>query len=108
MLIRKLSVYALSLVLALGSLTSLGLTSPALAQGNTGRLSGTVSSPDGVLAGATVVVKDNQTGKEQTLTTNSEGGFQIPQLDFGTYTVTVTMQGFKTHTANDLKIDVGK
>ena len=108
MLIRKLGVYALTLVLALGSLTSLGLTPTAFAQGNTGRLVGTVSSPDGVLAGASVVVRDNQTAKEQTATTNSEGGFQFPQLEFGTYTVTVTMQGFKTFVANDLKIDVGK
>src|SRR6266446_7033333 len=80
----------------------------ALAQTTTGRLSGTVSSPDGVLPGATVVAKDSNTKKEQTTTTDGEGHFIFPQLEFGTYTVTVTAAGFKTHTATELKVDVGR
>lgn len=78
------------------------------AQTSTGRLSGTVSGPDGVLPGATVVVTDNTTGKETTVVTDAEGGFLVPQLDFGTYTVKVTAQGFKTYIAQELKIDVGR
>lgn len=80
----------------------------ALAQTTTGRLSGTVSGPDGVLPGASVTAKDSKTGKESTTTTDGEGHFVIPQLEFGTYTVTVTANGFKTHIANELKIDVGR
>jgi hypothetical protein len=78
------------------------------AQTTTGRLVGTASGPDGVLAGATVVVKDNQTGKEQTIAAKEDGTFVFPQLDAGTYTVTVTAPGFKTFIANELKIDVGR
>jgi hypothetical protein len=84
------------------------LVCSALAQSNTGRLVGTVSGPDGVIPGATVVITDNQTGKERTITTSGEGTFTVPQLEIGTYTVKVTASGFKTFTANAVKIDVGK
>ena len=84
------------------------LTVSAFAQTSTGRLIGTVSSPDGVLPGATVVVKNNQTEKEQTVTTNDDGTFVLPQLEVGTYTVTITGTGFKTYVATELKIDVGR
>ncbi len=84
------------------------VTLTATAQSNTGRLVGTVSSPDGVLAGASVVVIDNQTGKERTVTSNSVGSFTLPQLDPGSYTVKVTVAGFKSYTANQVKIDIGQ
>jgi hypothetical protein len=75
----------------------------------TGRLSGVVADTTGkVVPGATVTAKDNSTGKESTATSNEEGFFQFPQLEFGTYTVTVTSTGFKTYVANAVKIDVGR
>ncbi|HWW76858.1 MAG TPA: TonB-dependent receptor, partial [Pyrinomonadaceae bacterium] len=80
----------------------------AFAQTTAGRLVGTVSGPDGVLPGATVVLKDNQTGKEQTVAAKEDGTFTFPQLEVGTYTVTITAQGFKTFVATELKIDVGR
>lgn len=84
------------------------LSAFALAQSNTGSLSGTVSGPDGVIPNATIKVVDNATGKERVVTATSEGTFSIAQLDAGTYTVTVAVQGFKTYTANNVKIDVAK
>ncbi|HEU4387313.1 MAG TPA: carboxypeptidase-like regulatory domain-containing protein, partial [Blastocatellia bacterium] len=60
------------------------------AQSNTGTLLGTVSGPDGVIAGAKVVVKDDSTGRERTVKTSDEGTFTIPQLEVGTYTVTIS------------------
>ncbi|MEJ7699830.1 MAG: carboxypeptidase-like regulatory domain-containing protein [Pyrinomonadaceae bacterium] len=78
------------------------------AQDTTGRIIGTVSAADGVIPGATIVVRDNQTGREQTVTASSEGTFTVSQLEFGTYTVTVTATGYKTLTANELKIDAGR
>lgn len=74
----------------------------------TGRLAGTISGPDGVLPGAQIVVRDNQTSREITIQAKDDGSFLIPQLEFGTYTVTITAQGFKTYTATDLKIDAGR
>ncbi|HMF55216.1 MAG TPA: carboxypeptidase-like regulatory domain-containing protein, partial [Pyrinomonadaceae bacterium] len=83
-------------------------TVAALAQSNTGRLTGTVSDPSGVIPGATVTATNNATGKVDTATTTGEGTFTIPQLDSGTYTVKVTAPGHKSFTANDVKIDVSR
>jgi hypothetical protein len=80
----------------------------AFAQSNTGRLTGTVSDPSGVVPGATVEVTDNATSKSQTATTSGEGSFTVPQLEVGTYTVKVSAPGHKTFTATNLKIDVGQ
>ena len=80
----------------------------ALAQSQTGSLVGTVSDASGVIQGATVVVKDNQTGKERTVVSGDSGGFTLSQLEVGTYTVKITAAGHKTFTATDLKIDVNK
>lgn len=79
-----------------------------LAQTTTGRLAGTVNGPDGVLPGATITATSNDTGKELTTTSGSEGNFLFPQLEFGTYTVRITASGFKTFIANEVKIDVGR
>lgn len=78
------------------------------AQGTSGKLSGTVSGPDGLLPGAKVVVIDNATSKEVTVVTNDAGFYQVPQLAFGTYTIKITAPGFKTLVGNEQKIDVGR
>lgn len=80
----------------------------AVTQTTTGRLIGSVSAPDGgVLAGASVALTDSKTGRELTASTNSEGNFSFPLLDFGTYAVKVTSSGFKTLTTQ-VKIEVGQ
>ena len=88
--------------------TLLLMTTIALAQGTTGRLVGTISGPDGVLPNATVTARDVKTGKEQTVVTNGDGAFSFPQLEFGSYTVTVKANGFTTYIAKDVKVDVGR
>ena len=79
-----------------------------MAQGTTGSLSGTVAGPDGLLPGATVTVTDNSTGRVTTVVTNEQGQYQIPQLEFGTYTIRITANGFKTLVGNEQKIDIGR
>lgn len=81
----------------------------ALAQSNTGNLVGSVVDPSGsVVAGASIVVTDEATGKTRTVQGSGEGTFTVPQLEVGTYTVKVTAPGFKTFTATKVKIDVSK
>jgi Carboxypeptidase regulatory-like domain len=81
----------------------------ALAQAsNTGSLVGTVSGPDGLIAGATVTVTDDKTQRTITGVTNDQGSFTFSQLDVGEYTVTITSSGFKTFTATKVKIDASK
>jgi hypothetical protein len=93
-------------ILSIAVLLALGIS--VAAQTTSGRLVGTVSGPDGLLAGATIVAKDTKTGKSQTVVADEGGAFIFPQLEFGTYTVTITASGFKTFVANELKIDVGR
>lgn len=89
-------------------LTLCALAIVALAQSNTGRLVGNVAGPDGVVPGATVVVRDDKTGKEKTIVSGGDGSFALSQLEIGTYTVKVTANGFKSFTATAVKIDVGR
>ena len=78
------------------------------AQNTTGKIVGTVSAADGAVAGATITVTDDQTGKERTVTSNSEGAFEVPQLEFGSYSVKIAATGFKTFVATTVKIDASR
>src|SRR6185437_5054586 len=102
---RRLPAATLPFLLCLSVMTFATL---AFGQAATGRLSGTVSGPDGLIANATVVITDNQTKQSKTVSTNDQGAFSFPQLAVGTYTVTFSAPGFKTLSANEVKIDVGK
>ena len=74
---------------------------PAFGQGST--IAGVVvDSAGGVIPGADVVIKHNATGITTSAVSNSEGAFSFPGVQIGTYTVTVTLQGFKTFVVNDV------
>jgi hypothetical protein len=76
---------------------------PAFAQ--TSSLSGVVSdSAGGVVPGATVTVLNTATKESLEAVTNSSGQFSFPALPIGTYTVTVSLAGFKTFVANDVRL----
>lgn len=92
----------------IGLLLGIINTSLLFAQNTTGRIVGSVTAADGAVPGATVTVTDNQTKKERTVTSNGDGTFEVPQLEFGTYTVRITATGFKTFTSPDVKIDAGR
>src|SRR5512140_3631380 len=85
------------------------MPSRAFAQGSvTATLSGTVMDSSGaVVAGATVSAKNNATASIATAVSSSDGLFAIPALQAGDYTVTVTMQGFKTVTLQDVRLNAG-
>lgn len=76
--------------------------------GGTSTISGTVVDSDGgVIPGATVVVKDVGTGTTYTDVTNGQGAFSVPALVAGTYTVTVSLQGFKTAVVENVRVAPG-
>jgi hypothetical protein len=89
----------ITLLLALAS-------APAFAQGTSASsLAGSVVDSDGgAIPGATVVVKNNATGVTIETVSNSTGQFSIPALDAGVYTVTVSLEGFKTFVTTDLRL----
>ena len=74
------------------------ISGPAYAQGgSTSSIQGVVVDTDGgVIPGATVTATNEATAGTSTAITTSNGTFTIPSLAVGTYTVTVSLQGFKT------------
>ena len=80
--------------------------SAAFAQGTTkSAISGVVLDTDGGgVPGATVVVKQLATSVSTTAVTNSTGAFDVPALDAGFYSVTVSLTGFKTAVLNDVEL----
>ena len=82
------------------------VSSPAFAQSSsTSSLSGVVQDTDGgAIPGASIVVKNNGTGVTMEAVSNASGQFSFPGLDAGTYTVTVSLTGFKTFVASDVRL----
>src|SRR5262250_1381003 len=69
-------------------------------------LSGTVvDTSGGVIPGADVKVKNNGTGAEFNTVSGSDGGFTVPSLPGGTYSVTVSLMGFKTAVINSVTLN---
>src|SRR5262245_23817508 len=83
---------------------------PASAQSTaTSSLSGIVTDVSGgAVPGATVVVKNNATSVAVEAVTNSTGQYSFPALPAATYTVTVSLSGFKTFVANDVRLISGR
>src|ERR1700736_6414281 len=79
------------------------------AQGNFGRILGTVTDQSGaVIAGATVSIIDTQRGLARTLTTDQAGEYNAPTLIPGTYTVRVEAKGFQALNRENVELEVGK
>jgi Carboxypeptidase regulatory-like domain len=73
----------------------------AMAQTDTGRVTGTVEDATGaVLPGATVAVTNLATSATQTATADQSGNFSFPALPRGSYQLTAKMNGFATATQN--------
>ncbi|HEY8561800.1 MAG TPA: carboxypeptidase regulatory-like domain-containing protein [Pyrinomonadaceae bacterium] len=78
---------ALTIMLAAGAV---------FAQSSDARISGTVTDANGALvAGATIVVKNEKTGEERTIVAGDDGRFLVPALQPASYTITAS--------ANDLE-----
>ena len=79
------------------------------AQTTFGRLAGTVLDESGaVLPGATVTLTNTGTAQVQTTAANEVGAFVFPQVPVGTYTVNVSLSGFKAAEFTDVIITVGQ
>src|SRR5215470_10965225 len=82
--------------IALSIFVLIGL--PALrAQGTLGTILGTVIDSSGASVGAAAVKARNAGTNLEVATLTSENGlYQIPKLPIGTYTVTISKDGFQT------------
>jgi hypothetical protein len=85
------------------------LCTSAFAQGNAGRILGTVTDQSGgTVAGATVTVVDTARGISRTLTSDDAGEYNAPNLTPGSYTVRAEAKGFKKLERQNIDVGVGK
>jgi Cna protein B-type domain./TonB-dependent Receptor Plug Domain. len=83
---------------------SLGVS--AMAQSDSSAVSGTVTDPSGALvSNAKVILRNEGTGVENTVTSNGSGQYTVPNVRPGTYTVTVEAAGFQTYKTSGVQVD---
>jgi Carboxypeptidase regulatory-like domain len=74
-----------------------------------GTISGTVSDGDGaVIPGATVVIRNQETGGERHLVSDSSGIYAAPSIPVGVYTVSVARDGFAPQIRTGILLTVGQ
>ena len=95
--------------LAAAVFVMLASASAALAQITTGTVAGTIKDTQGgIVPGATVVLLSETKGtRSNPVVTNETGDYVFPNVTQDTYTVEVTMQGFKTLTRPNVKVSGG-
>src|SRR5206468_8445182 len=75
----------------------------------TSGIEGTVSDPTGaVVPGATVTIKNEETGASQTAQTQDSGSFRFTTLPSSAFTVSVSAQGFKTTVQEHIQLPVAR
>jgi len=86
-----------------------GAVLPALAQQQTGSISGRASDASGAtLPGVTVsIVSDNLIGGPRTAVTDEQGVYRFTLLPGGRYTVTFALSGFATLNVSDVNLGAG-
>jgi hypothetical protein len=78
-----------------------------LAQTFRGTILGTVTDQSGaVVSGATVKVKNLNTGLERSTTTSTDGSYALTELPAGSYSVTISQSGFQTSVTSSVPVDV--
>ena len=81
---------------------------PAFTQNLYGTLTGTVTDAQGAhIPGATVTIKDENTGLELSGVTDAEGTYTIRNITGGTYTLKASLTGFKEFVQTGIPITAG-
>ena len=81
----------------------------APAQVATATISGTVRDATGaVVPGATITLRNVETGARRTVTTDATGRYSAPQLGLGGYEVTASATGFQTIVRSGITLTVGR
>ncbi len=92
-------------------LTSLACAVAAYSQTSTtsGAIRGTVhSKKGGLVAGASVILRNLETGFAKTNTTDARGNYQFAFLPIGTYELTVTSPGLKSAKDSSVRVSLGQ
>ena len=82
---------------------------PAVAQTNTGDISGVVrDAQGGVLPGVTIVAEHLESGTSVTRVTDTEGRYLLPSLRVGNYTIVTELSGFKRLVREGITLRLGQ
>src|SRR5712672_1268838 len=82
-------------------------SAPSWGQAFRGTILGVVSDATGAaVPGATVTVRNVDTGLLRTTETQADGSYRVPELPIGTYDVTVEKSGFQTSITSSVRVDV--
>jgi hypothetical protein len=82
---------------------------PAVAQTVTGTIQGTVTDTSGaVLPGATVTIRNQDTGAQRVVVTNEAGLYTATFLQIGRYVVSATMSSFSTVTRDEVTLGLNE
>ena len=99
---NAIGILSLSVAVLLGA-------SQLFAQGNAGRILGSVTDQSGgAVVGGTVTIIDTQRNLTRTVTTDSAGEYNVPNLLPSTYTVSAALQGFKTAERSGVTLEVNQ
>ena len=86
----------------------LALSLPSLAQIQNGQFTGVVTDPSGtVIPGATLTVKNLETGLTLTTISNDSGLYTAREVPIGSYKITAEARGFKTVIKTDIILNAG-
>ena len=76
---------------------------------STGTIRGTVTDPSGAaVPNAAITAKESNTGIERKAATNDSGIFVFPDLPIGTYSLKISVPGFKTENRPNLQLLTGQ
>ena len=104
MRIRRFSTGA---VIACAILLVILSASTSWAQTFRGSILGTVTDSTGAaVSNATVTIHNVATGIDRIIQTNVDGSYLVPELQIGTYTVTVELNGFQKSVTTGVTVDV--
>src|SRR6202162_4947822 len=96
-------------ILVVGSLLAGGpLGAPASAQGDASLWGSVSDEADAGVAGATIVVRNLETGTERTLTTDVSGHYNASALPVGHYEIAASKAGFQADRRSSLNLVVGQ
>ena len=96
-----------SVILAL--LLSLLCCVAVLAQGTSAAISGVlIDSQHAVLPGATITIKNLDTGQTQQVSTNHDGYYRVTGLPPGHYEIRAALVGFETHMRSGISLTVAQ
>src|SRR5687768_4784553 len=92
-----------------GMLACLLMAAAAAAQQGTTEVRGRVLDPQGnVLPGATITVRNQDTGMFRELASTEDGTFFASGLVPGRYEISAELQGFKKASRRDVQLELGK